>query len=144
MEPVTLVTTTVGILTQAALLLRGAKSLLDKYGNDAVRAGKSIFEFVRRHFEDNKETEGEIEYFAKSPEQKKRQQVIADSLAALIEQNQAFRKELERLVVEYQQVVPTEAIEETTMSVKVEVKIEGDVRNSGVFVAGHDIRDIKK
>ena len=51
MEPVTLVTTTVGVLAQAALVLKGAKSLLDKYGDDALRFGKSIFEFVKKHLE---------------------------------------------------------------------------------------------
>lgn len=139
MEPVTLVTTTVGVLTQAALVLKGAKSLLDKYGDDALRIGKSIFELVKRHFEDNKETEGEIEYFAKNPEQEKRQQAIADSLAALVEQKEAFRKELENLVTEYQQVVPAEAVEETKTSVKVEVKIGGDVIGSRVYTSGRDI-----
>ena len=140
MEPVTLVTTTVGVLTQAALVLKGAKSLLDKYGDDALRVGKAIFEFVRTRFEDNEGTEGEIEYFAKNPEQEKRQQAIADSLAALVEQNEVFRQELENLVTEYQQAVPAEAVEETTTSVKVEVKIGGDVKRSKVFVAGRDIK----
>jgi hypothetical protein len=139
MEPVTLVTTTVGVLTQAALALKGAKSLLDKYGDDALRVGKTIFELVRKHFEENEETEGEIEYFAKNPEQEKRQQAIADSLAALVEQNEAFRQELEKLVTEYQQTVPAKAVEETTTSVKVEVKIGGDVRDSEVYTAGRDI-----
>lgn len=139
MEPVTLVTTTVGVLAQAALVLKGAKSLLNKYGDDALRIGKSIFEFVKKHLEDNKETEGEMEYFAKNPEQEKRQQAIADSLAALVEQNEAFRKELEKLVTEYQQAVPAEAVEETKASVKVEVKIGGDVIRSRVYTAGRDI-----
>ena len=139
MEPVILVTTTVGVLTQAALVLKGAKSLLDKYGDDAIRVGKAIFEFVRTRFEDNEETEGEIEYFAKNPEQEKRQQAIADSLAALVEQNEVFRQELENLVTEYQQAVPAKAVEETTMSVNVQVKIGGKVVRSKVITAGRDV-----
>lgn len=139
MEPVTLVTTTVGVLTQVALVLKGAKSLLDEYGDDAVQVGKDIYEFVKEHLEGKEETEGEIDYFATNPDQEKRQQAIADSLAALVEQNEAFRNELEKLVAKYQQVVPAEVVEETTTSVNVEVKIGGDVKRSKIITAGGDV-----
>ena len=139
MEPVTLVTTAVGVLTQAALAFKGAKSLVDKYGDEAINAGRAIFEFVKEHLDSKKETEGEVDYFAKNPEQEKRQQAIADSIAAWVQQNEAFRQELEELVAEFQQVVPAEVVEETTTSVNVRVKIGGDVKRSKIITAGGDV-----
>lgn len=138
MEPVTLVTTVVGVLSQVALALKGAKSILDKYGDDALQIGKQIYQFVQTQFENDEETKGEVEYFSMNPEQEKRQQAMADSLAVYIQQNEEFRKELEKLIVDYQEAVPNKAIEETIKSITVDVKI-GNVTDSNINIAGGDI-----
>lgn len=137
MEPISLITTAVGVITQAAITIKGAKSLLDKYGDTAVKIGKSIFGRVSERLEENEKTRATMPYFEADPEE--RQQVITDALATLISQDEAFREELERLVSEYQQAVPVEALEETRGSVHVKVSIGGNVTNSSINTAGRDI-----
>ena len=63
MDTTTIVTSTVAILTQTALVLKGAKSLLDEYGEDVKDVGKQILTTVRNWFGKSEETSGEIEYF---------------------------------------------------------------------------------
>ena len=139
MDPISLITTTVGVLAQAAITIKGAKSLLDKYGDKAVQIGKAIFGKVSQRVEDDSATQGTMSYFKANPEQESRQQAITDALTKLVGQDESFRKELEQLVLQYQQAIPSGALEETKGSVNVKVNIGGDVTNSHVYTAGGDI-----
>ena len=100
MDPISLITTTVGVLTQAAITFKGAKSLLDKYGDKAVQIGKAIFGKVSQRVEDDSATHGTMPFFEANPEQEPRQQAITDALSTLVAQDEQFRNELEQLVLE--------------------------------------------
>ena len=139
MDPMTLITTAVGVLTQAAITIKGAKSLLDKHGVTAVQIGKAIFGKVTQRVEDDSATRGTMHYFEVNPQQEPRQQAITDALTTLINQDEGFRTELEQLVSEYQQAVPADALAETMGSVNIKVNIGGNVTNSQIYTAGGDI-----
>lgn len=138
MEPVNLITIVVSVLSQVVLLSKGAETFIKSYGDDAIRIGKQIYNLVKSQLESKAETQGEFSYFEGNPEQEKRQQAIADSLSNLVEENEVFRKELERLVTQYEQIMPQEAVEEIRKSVQIKFKVGGDFSGS-MYVAGRDI-----
>ncbi len=139
MDPITLITIAVGVLTQAAITIKGAKSLLDKHGDTAVQIGKSIFGKVKQRVEDDAKTKPTMPFCEADPEQELSQQAITNALTTLVTQDDQFRKELEQLILEYQQAVPDGALEETQGSVNVKVNIGGNVTNSRVYTAGGDV-----
>lgn len=139
MDTTTLVVSTIAILTQTASILKSTKSLLKEYGPDLKAVGEKFWVTVRKKFSKTDETAGEIDYFLIDPQQKKRQQIILDSLTQFVESDLEFRAELENLLQQYESLAPSDVKNELHEMVRINTEIGGNVKNSRIYSAGRDV-----